>query len=115
MKLVSLDAAKKMQNWDHNFDDWKIDFCLNAASAAVIRYLKSRVDEWLITDSAGDIELDEYDNPMGVPYDVQCATIMLAGWMLANPDGDPDKAFEFGYLPKPVMGLLYSLRDPAIA
>lgn len=105
--LVSLDQVKKALRIDTNDFDPDLDYKIGAASEAVIGYLKAGADGFFVSG-------DEID-PDAVPDRVQVATIMLVGYLFRNPDSDPDKDFELGYLPKPVMSLLYSMRDPALA
>lgn len=91
-------------------DDVILQTYIAAASQAIIRYLDTRAEAVLDLDSGGEI-------PSGVevPADVQLAAIMLVGQFYREPDADADKAFEMGYLPKPVMALLYPLKDPTLA
>ena len=111
MMLISLASAKRHLNMDHDSDDSLITLYINAASAMVINYLKS-VD---FLNSSDDVEMDSSDEPVGVPYEVQAATLIMVGHLYRDRDGDTEKAFEMGYLPKPVMALLYPLRDPALS
>lgn len=108
--LVSLDLVKDALRIDTTDDDTLLSAYILAASAAVISYLDTRADAVLDLDSGGDL-------PSGaeVPEQVQVATILLVGHFYREPDGDTEKAFERGYLPKPVTALLYPLRDPALA
>ncbi|MNW21504.1 hypothetical protein D3C71_2224620 [compost metagenome] len=48
-----------------------------------------------------------------VKYEVQAATLLQLGFLYKDRDENADGAYDMGYLPKPVMALLYSLRDPA--
>lgn len=113
MMLVSLASAKNHLNMDHDSDDGLISLYIQAASAMVINYLKGGADAFL--NSSGDVEMDSQDEPVGVPYEVQAATLLMVGHLYRDRDGDAEKAFEMGYLPKPVMALLYPLRDPALS
>jgi hypothetical protein len=89
-------------------DDALIDQIVMAATGAVVNYLKAGADPYL--DSGGSV-------PSGVevPSVIRSATIILACYLYRNPDQDPEKSFERGYLPAPVAALLYPLRDPALA
>lgn len=109
--LVSLQYTKMALKIEAN--DWDVlleSVYIPAASRAVINYLKSAADALLDLDSNGN-------PPAGfaVPEEIQMATIALVGYWFRNPDSDPDKEFEQGYLPRPVTALLYPLRTPAIA
>lgn len=108
--LVSLDRVKQALRIDADDDDALLDAYIAAASAAVINYLKGQADALLDLDSGGEM-------PSGaeVPEPLALATIVLVGHFYREPDGDTEKAFEQGYLPRPVTALLYPLRDPALA
>lgn len=100
--LVSRDQVKRGLRIDTNDFDDELDIQISAASEAIVSYLKAGAD--------GFVELGET-----VPDRVQQATIMLVGYLRKYVDADPDKDFELGYLPKPVIALLYTMRDPALA
>lgn len=110
--LVSLDQAKQHLRVDTSDDDGDIALKIHAASGAVLNYIKSGPDNFL--DSSGEVIVDSSDNPIGIPFEVQAATLLLVGYFYKDRDGDPDKAYEMGYLPKPVTALLYPFRDPVI-
>jgi hypothetical protein len=105
--LVTLPQVKLALRIDHDDEDDKLRLLINASSQAVLRYLKAGSVAFRYED--GEI-IDE-----DVPTDVKLATIYLVGWFYRNPDGDPDAEVERGYLPNPVISLLYPLRDPAVA
>ncbi|MEC9246285.1 MAG: head-tail connector protein [Pseudomonadota bacterium] len=121
VKLVSLDTVKlalrigeieeTSGGWDvlPHEDDTLLDAYIEAASAAVINYLKDQAEVILNLDSGGDV-------PSGteIPKEIETATILLVGHFYREPDGDTEEAFDRGYLPKPVTALLYPLRDPAL-
>lgn len=108
--LVSLDMVKARLHIDSDDDDAALLGYIEASSAAVINYLKGRAEELLELDSGGALVPGST-----VPPVIATATIMLVGYLYRNPDQDPDKDFEMGYLPRPVMALLYPMRDPALA
>jgi len=110
VSLVSLERVKEALNVCSADDDALLDAYIAAASAAIINYLKGRASIVLGFDINGDI-------PSGaeIPPDIQVATIILVGHFYREPDGNPEQAFEQGYLPKPVTAILYPLRDPALA
>lgn len=103
--LVDVDMAKERLRIDHDAEDDTLELLINGASAAVLNYLKLAHDHY--DDSNGDI--------VDVPYEVQNATLLLVGIILRDPAGVEMKDWEMGYLPKPVMALLYPLRDPALS
>jgi hypothetical protein len=115
--LVSLVQAKRHLRVTHTADDPDITLKIHAASGAVINYLKSSAYQWV--DSSGAVLEDS--NGVLVPHEVQEATLVLLGWMFSYREGETGEsnpafqAFEQGYLPPPVIALLYPLRDPALA
>ncbi len=124
MMYVSLERAKQHLNMDHDSDDALIQAYITAASEAVKNYLKSA--------SPYEIERDANDNPVfdssgfpvyiedssgerSVRYVVQAATLLQVGFLYKDRDENANEAYDLGYLPKPVMALLYPLRKPALA
>jgi hypothetical protein len=103
--LVDLDTAKLRLRVDHDAEDDSIELAIKGASGAVLNYLK--LDRDYYEDSNGDV--------VDVPEEVQNATILLAGILVRDPSGTEMKDWEMGYLPRPVMALLYPLRDPALS
>ena len=99
--LVSLDRVKAALRVDSSDDDAMLTLYIEAASAAVISYLKDAAVT--LIDSASD-----------VPPQIVVATIMLVGHFYRDPDGDTEKEFDVGCLPRPVTSMLYALRDPAL-
>lgn len=110
--LVSLARTKQMLRVDHSDDDALLELLIGGASRAVQRYLKGQAGTVLSVDSPPDSPPNDLSV---VNDDVQVAVIMLVGFLYRNPDNDLDGAFERGYLPAPVVTLLYPLRDPALA
>jgi hypothetical protein len=96
---TDLTAVKAAHRIDHDDDDTHLELLIKAATRQVSGYLKTP-----------DEEQPEY--LADVREDVQLATIMLVGFLYANSDADPAKAFDPGYLPAPVQSLLYPLRTP---
>lgn len=118
-ELVSLDRVKQALRIGDidadgtplpSEDDALLEAYIAAASQAIIRYLKGQAKDVLGLDDEGELPPN-----VEVPEDVQVACILLVGHFYREPDGNPDTAFEHGYLPRPVTSLLYSLRDPALA
>lgn len=108
--LITLEEAKTLLNIPSDDEDAKLNILIPAASELVVNYLKDQADTLLGLDTGGEL-------PTGsdVPYAIRMATALMVGILLNDPDGDPNKYFERGYLPAPVTALLYPLRDPAVA
>lgn len=110
MMLITLSDALNHLNHPQAQNP-EITIYIHAASAAVLNYLKSGADSFL--DSAGEVITDSNDEPVGVPYEVRAAVMILVGYLFRNRD--TNDGFNAGYLPAPVTALLYPLRDPALA
>jgi hypothetical protein len=113
MKLITLEQAKLRCRIDADEADTDIDLMIEGASHAVLNYLKSGADYFL--DTNGEVPLDTDGDPDGVPAVVQNATLLMLGYLYRYRDENPNDEFQMGYLPAPVMSLLYPLRDPALA
>lgn len=113
MMLVSITTAKSHLRVDTFDEDNDITLKIHAASAAVLNYLKSGANKFL--DSNGEVEIDSSGEPVGVPYEVEAATLLMLGYLYKDRDENAEGAYEQGFLPKPVTALLYPLRDPAFA
>mgnify|MGYP001337979364 FL=1 len=87
--------------------DATLELQIQAASEAVLEYLKDAAEDFL--DEQGD------PIPEAVPARVKWATIALVGYWVRSPDANPDGEFDRGYLPAPVTALLYPLRTPSMA
>lgn len=110
--LVTVDQAKAQLRIDTGDGDTNLALLIRAASRAVLRYLKTP-DAY--QDSAGDVIADSNGDPTEVPEDVQAAVIMLTGNFMRDPSGVRPEDWAAGYLPAPVISLLYPLRDPTLA
>lgn len=111
MMLVSLEQGKRHLRVIMDDEDADILLKIEGASAAVLDYLKSRANEFL--DSSGMVEVDSNLDPVGVPANVQAATLLMLGYLYKDRDTNADEGYERGYLPAPVTALLYPKRDPA--
>jgi hypothetical protein len=121
MKLITLAQARAQVRIDHEVEDAQLEEYIEAASGAVVNYLKSGADVFLNTLGLPE-EIFSDDSPpqviaYAVPHEVQVATKILVGYFFRNRDGsDPDgHGWTPGNLPLVVMSLLYPLRDPALA
>lgn len=113
MIYASVDATKDYLRYDGSDQDAIIRAALTDATNMVQNYLKS-YDAFEV-DSAGELEVDTDDVAQGVPGAVRRATMIMAGILLRDPAGTEMKDWQHGYLPTPVINLLYPLRDPALA
>lgn len=104
MMLVTLDDAKNHLRIDVNDEDWHVALLVEAASDAVLNYLK--IDGSQYTDTSGIVD---------APYAVQAATLLMVGYLYRMRDSNEGGEYQQGYLPMPVTALLYPLRSPAIA
>lgn len=113
MMLVTLEQARQHLRSDSVDDDLDLTEKIMGASNAVLNYLKSGADAFL--DSSGEVITDSSGDPVGVPYAVRAATLLMVGYLYRYRDENESGEFERGYLPAPVTALLYPLRDPALA
>lgn len=114
MMLVTLQQARDHLRSDTEADDNDLRLKVEAASDLVAGYLKAG-GMASFTDSAGDVLEDSAGDAIGVPRRVQAATLLMVGYLYKDRDTNADGAYEMGYLPKPVMAMLYPMRDPALA
>lgn len=108
--LVGLDQAKARLRFDHDAEDADLTLMIEGASAAVLNYLKG---DQVFVDSFGEVESDS-TGPI-VPPEIQNATLMLVGILSRDRDGQESEKWQQGYLPFPVIALLYPLRTPALS
>jgi hypothetical protein len=118
--LVSLQQASDHLRRDTTDDDDDLELKIIGASASILNYLKSGAT---FLNSDGDVDYESDGTPVGVPYEVQIATLMLVGILYRDREGRDSMVtnyrimdkWQHGYLPLPVTSLLYPLRDPAMA
>lgn len=103
MMLVTLQQASDHLRRDTCDDDMDLALKIDAASEAVMAYLKWK----------------EEDVPQPVPFIVQAAVLSLVGELYRDREGEMkgmvDSRFGYGYLPQSVTSLLYPLRKPSLA
>lgn len=127
MNLITLEEAKQHLYIDHDADDNYLTAQIAAASGAILTYLKGspigqpQRDEQgaIIKDSNGDIQYEYDSNGLIIRYEIKAAVKILLGEFYKNreaaQDGEIDKSLGYAYLPRPVISLLFPLRDPAIS
>lgn len=108
--LVTLAQAKAHVRQDLDDEDEIIATYIEAASGLIIEHLGSQED---FLDSSGEAILDSSDNPV-VPAAVKLATLYLVGLFYRDRDGEFLKEWQTGYLPTPVVSILYKSRDPVM-
>jgi hypothetical protein len=99
-EIVSIDEAKKWMRIDGTAMDADIELALAGATASVYAYLK-RPEPYTESDPA--------------PANVVQAIVLLAGMFVRDPDIADAASWQAGYLPAPVVSILYPLRDPALS
>lgn len=115
--LVTLEQAKKHLRVVHDSDDEDIVLKIEAASGAILNYLKEAADEFI--DSSDEIIMTTDSPPAStVPKIVMQATLLLLGDFFKNrePTSDDPVAsqYGFGHLPRAVIALLYHYRLPSL-
>lgn len=128
IELVTLQEASDHLRRDTNADDGDLILKIQGASQAVLNYLKNAPYYYLELDSNGESVLDSNEDPVPefdsngfevIRPEVKAATLLLLGEFYKNregmQEGEIDPQFGYGYLPRPVVALLYPLRDPALA
>lgn len=108
--LVTLQQAKDHLRIDNDADDADLELKIRAASGSVLNYIRSGADVFL--DSSGEAALDSNGIAIGIPVEIQQATLLLLGYFYRDRDADSEGAYEMGYLPRAVTALLYPHRDP---
>ena len=124
MMYVTIDQAKTHLRVDTDADDLDIRLKIQAASSAVKNYLKSAspfepirdANDDPFYDSNDELEVALDDNSASiVKYEVQAAVLIMVGEWYKNREAGQDGGMGMGYLPEPVIALLYPIRDPALA
>jgi hypothetical protein len=123
MRLITLSQAKAHIRIDHDAEDVQIGEFIEAASAAIVTYLKSGADSFLNTLGLPEEIYDDSSPPEVIDYlvppEVKAATKILVGELFKNreaqQDGEIGGPYGYGFLPRPVVMLLFPLRDPALA
>lgn len=118
MKFVTLQEARDHLRLDTADEDSYIELLIEAASAAVCDYIRGYGPDFL--DSAGEPYEDSSGIAKGLPANVRNATLMLIGYLYKDRDNNglykagSGGNFEHGYLPRPVIGMLYRYRMPGL-
>lgn len=127
MNLITLQEAKDQLEVDHDDSDAFIGSLIASASGAVLNYMKGcpigqpKRDEQgaVIIDADGNIQYARQDGALVIRYEVQAAVKIMVAELFKNreaeQDGEVSTQHGYGYLPRPVIALLYPLRDPAVA
>lgn len=102
--IVTIAEARDQLQSAHSADDVHLTQLISAASEAVLTYLK-----------LGDSSMI----PATATFATKQATLILVAEFYRNREGEQDgeigQEFGYGYLPRPVVALLYPHRDPSVA
>ncbi len=102
--IVTLAQARAQLQSTHSADDDDLTLKINAASEAVMTYLK--LD-------------DEADIPAGATFAAQQATLILVAEFYKNREGEQQspvpEQYGYGYLNNAAVSLLYPHRVPSVA
>lgn len=125
LRLITLQQAKDhlRVTWDH--EDVQILEFIEIASNAIALYMKSSMAAYLLTNGEappiinGSNEVVDYD----IPPVMKGACKIYVGELFKNREAQQDGEIGgalgiphgYGYLPRPVVALLFPLRDPALA
>lgn len=115
--LVSLQQASDHLRRDTTDDDSDLTLKINAASQAVLNYITNTS----FLDSSGLPHYDSAGEPLGVPYPIQAAVLLILGDLYADRDG---QAYREGIstprlgeiiIPRAAHFLLDPYRQPVVA
>lgn len=118
------EAIAHLKITDADVDMLDLQLKINAASKLVLNYLAGAnfyelevdINNVPVVDTNGDpIYAETSSGDRIVMYEVQAAVLLMLGYLNRDRDSDEDKAFEMGFIPRPVTALLYPLRTPVIA
>lgn len=113
LKLITLEQAKThMRASDIVGQDGDIELKIEAASAAVIDYLKSYADRFADSNYLAE-DADDDEVADSIPPVVKLAVLMQTAHYYMDREGNVD--FGLGKLCPQAESLLYRLRDPAYA
>ena len=99
--LIDLEVVKKRLGVIGTKHDDNLSGLIVAASSMVLDYLK--------------VEEAFYDSNNPVPPHVAEATGYLVGILFRDRDGVEAASWDANYLPRPVVAMLYTRRDPAVS
>lgn len=109
--LVTIAEARAHLQVTHSDDDTYLSMAINAATSAIIRYLDGYEVHFL--DTSGAIDRSQ------VPQDIAWACLLLVGEFYRNreaeQDGQVEAAFGYGYLPRPVVSLLFDYKNHPVS
>lgn len=127
MELITLEEAKAHLQVDYDDDDVEISNKLQEATSAVLTYLNGAPigqperDEQgaVVRDEEGEIVYLRDGDDLVVRYEIKAAVKLMLGELYkhreAEQDGEVPSQYGYGYLPRPVVGLLFPLRRMPLA
>ena len=128
MMLVTVQEASDHLRRDTDYDEGDLTLKIHAASSAVMNYLKRNVLAYepmrtsigeVVRDSSGwPVPMEDSSGEPLVRSEVKAAVLLMLGELYKNREGEQageiPTQWGYGYLPRPVVALLYPLRDPAL-
>ena len=118
MQFVTIDEARAHLRLDTNDEDSYVGLLIRAASGAVYNYIKGSSPAFF--DSSG-VPYEDSNGISEVPDEVKDAALLLLGYLYKDRDNNGlyksggGGNFEHGYLPRPVISMLYRYRMPGLA
>lgn len=119
MKLVGMQLTKLHLRVDTDDEDFLIEFLIESASYAVTDYIRDSKPSFLDEDGE-PLNVDSSGVALDIPANVINATLILIGYLYKDRDNNglykanSGGNFEHGYLPRPVITLLYRYRQPGL-
>lgn len=125
IEFVTLGEAKDhLRVTDHNEDDGEITLLLRSASGVIQNYLRGTktvyeqeqdfYGNWLYDSNDDPIYLYDSSGLRIIRYEVKAATLLMIGIFYRDREMVDMEKWQSGFLPAPIVSLLYPLRDPAM-
>lgn len=117
--FASVNQVKQRIRFDNNEEDGDFELIVQSATSMILAYLKDPTayqdsNGDVLLDSNGDVVLASPATPSGVDPSVFQATVILAGMIKRDPDGQEIAQWQQGFLPWQVTACIYHLRTPTM-